>query len=74
MSVAESVLSVLLIVLRACVGFAMIYSGVELIRGEGLLSGSQFDSVMTGLFVIVIGLYCIFSYLLRKLIDWGDHR
>lgn len=46
---------------RIGVGGAMIYSGVELLRGKGLLSNSGYDSTLTALFVIGLGLYCIFQ-------------
>lgn len=74
MSVAESVVNMLLMVLRTCVGSAMIYSGVQLVRGEGLLSGSEFDSIMTGIFVILLGFNCVFLAFFKKLTDTTEHR
>lgn len=74
MSATEMILYVMLTLFRACVGGVMIYSGVELLRGDGLLSGSQFDSNMTGIFVIVLGLYCVFADVLRKFTEYMDRR
>lgn len=68
MSAAERIFSWLLALGRACVGGVMVYSGVELLRGEGLLSHSQFDSVITAIFVILLGVYCIFSGVLGRLV------
>lgn len=70
MSAAGKVFELLMLLGRAGVGGLMIYSGVQLLRGEGLLSDSQFDSVMTGIFVVVLGIYCIFSGVVVKCIFW----
>lgn len=45
---------------RIGVGVTMIYAGVELLRGDGLLSGTAYDSTLTALFAIGLGVYCIF--------------
>jgi hypothetical protein len=70
MSAAGKVFELVVMLCRAIVGGLMIYSGVQLLRGEGLLSDSQFDSVMTGVFVVVLGIYCIFSGVVVKCIIW----
>jgi len=69
MSAVEKVLSVLLILGRTCVGGAMIFSGAELLRGEGLLSGSSYDDPMIGVFVILLGVYSLYNGVIVWLID-----
>ncbi len=74
MSAAGKIVSALLMVGRACVGGAMIYSGAQLLRGDGLLSNSQFDSIMTGIFILLLGVYCIFSGVVVRILERIQQR
>lgn len=69
MSAVEKMLNVLLILGRACIGGAMIFAGVQLLRGDGLLSGSSYDSPMIGIFVIILGVYSLYSGVVVWFID-----
>ncbi|WP_136795501.1 hypothetical protein [Desulfosediminicola ganghwensis] len=60
MGFAEKVTFVVMNLCRIGIGMVMMYSGWELLRGTGLLSNTGYDSVLTALFVIGLGLYCIF--------------
>lgn len=70
MSAAGKIIQILVAVGRACVGGVIIYTGAQLLRGEGLLSGSEFDSIITGVFVILLGVYSIFSGVVIQLYDY----
>lgn len=74
MSAAEKYFNVLLMLCRVCIGCVMIYSGVQLLRGEGLLSYSQFDSVITGMFVILLGAYCVVSSVFVRIFEKFQQR
>lgn len=69
MSAVEKVLNVLLILGRTCIGGTMIFSGVQLLRGEGLLSGSGYDDPMIGIFVIFLGVYSLYNGVVAWFID-----
>lgn len=69
MSAVEKVLNVLLILGRTCIGGAMIFSGAQLLRGEGLLSGSSYGDPMIGAFVILLGVYSLYNGVIVWLID-----
>jgi hypothetical protein len=59
MSLAKKILYVLLGICRILVGMTIVYAGIQLIRREGLFAASDFGGSATGLFTIVIGMYCI---------------
>lgn len=69
MSGVEKVLYGLLLVGRTCVGAVMIYAGAQLLRGDGLLSQSAFDHPMTGIFVILLGVGCLYSGVVGWLLE-----
>lgn len=48
---------------RVVVGLLVCYAGLELVRGNSLLTGSGFDSLTTGLFVMLLGCYVILASL-----------
>ena len=39
----------------------MIYSGAELLAGEGLLAAGGYEGSWVGLFVIVLGASCVYG-------------
>lgn len=61
-------------VIRLVVGVTIVYSGSQLIRGDGLLSHSQFDSIITGVFIILLGAYCIFVSVLAVFMEHTDKK
>lgn len=61
MGFAEIVAFLVVNLSRVAIGVVMIYSGVQLLRGTALLSSTGYDSPLTALFVIGLGLYCIFQ-------------
>lgn len=69
MTGAEKILTGLLLLGRACAGGLMIFSGVQLMQGEGLLSDGTIDNTITGVFVVLLGVYCIVQGVVIKLID-----
>jgi len=69
MTGVEKVVYGLLLLGRICAGAVMIYSGVELVRGEGLLSNSAFGDAMTGVFVIGLGAFCLYQGVIVWILD-----
>lgn len=69
MSALQKVLNVLMILGRTCLGGAMIFAGMQLLQGDGLLSGSSYDDPMVGVFVILLGAYSLYSGVIVWLID-----
>lgn len=69
MSALQKVLNVLMILGRTCLGGAMIFTGMQLLQGDGLLSGSSYDDPMVGVFVILLGAYSLYSGVIVWLID-----
>lgn len=61
--------SLLLMAGRSCAGVVIIYAGAQLVRGEGLLAGTAFDSRLTGAFVIILGVYSLYQGVIVWLID-----
>jgi hypothetical protein len=74
MMLAEKILNCLFILARGCMGAVIVYSGAQLLSGGGLLSSSEFDSKITGVFVIVLGLYCIFSGVVKPLLEYMQQK
>lgn len=61
MATFKNILRFVILGCRVAVGCVIMVTGAELIRGEALLSGSQFGGLMTGIFVIALGLYCVLA-------------
>ena len=59
MTFAERLFSVLLGCCRIIAGMIIGHAGLQLIRGEGLFAAVDFAGAGTGLFTMIIGLYCI---------------
>lgn len=71
---AEKILNSLFVLARGCMGAVIVYAGTQLLSGSGLLSYSEFDSKITGLFVILLGLYCIFSGVFRPILEYMQQK
>jgi len=69
MTGVEKVVYGVLLLGRICAGAVMIYSGAQLVRGEGLLSNSPFGDAMTGVFVIVLGAFCLYQGVIVPILD-----
>ena len=72
MSFFRKTMLLIIAVCRLVVGVVIIYSGVMMARGEGLLAGSQFDSVLTGLFVAFLGLSCVLAAIVPSWFRTGE--
>lgn len=59
MSNLQIIVNIVLVSCRILMGWLIIYSGALLVRGEGGLATGHFDSVFTGVFVILLGFICI---------------
>jgi hypothetical protein len=74
MLLTEKIFNCLFILARGCVGAVIVYSGTQLLCGGGLLSSSEFDSSITGAFVILLGLYCLFVGVVRPLFEYMQQK
>lgn len=72
MSTFARLVAVLLALCRIGMGGVIMYAGFMLFRGEGLLAGSPFDSRLTGIFVILLGLSCILGAIVPSLFGGQD--
>jgi hypothetical protein len=61
----------LVILCRIAVGLVVIRTGFDFTSGSGAFAYQETD-VITGIFVILIGLYFIFSSLFGRLFDQSD--
>jgi len=56
---------------RVAVGFVVIKTGCDFTSGSGTFAYQETDGI-TGIFVIIIGAYFVFSSLFRRLFDQSD--
>lgn len=58
----------LLALCRIAIGVLVIKTGFDLATGEGPFAYSPMDNLMTGTFAIIIGIYFVFSSVVRFLL------
>ena len=59
---------------RIGVGLVVIKTGFELARGAGSFAYYGSDNIMTGVFVMAIGIYFVFSGLRGQFLEGGEGR
>jgi hypothetical protein len=58
---------------RVVIGLVVIKTGFDYSRGDGTFSLQQTDTV-TGIFVIIIGVYFIFSSISKRLFEQSENK
>ncbi len=71
-TISKFILSWVVILCRALIGLLVIRTGFELIARKGSFVHWQAESNITGIFVIIIGAYFVFSSLLPKLFEKSE--
>ena len=66
---AREMLDWLILLLRFCIGLAIMHTGWKLMRGDMYYGISLSDDPITPIFLLLVGAYCAFSGLLAKLAD-----
>jgi len=59
-------------VCRVLIGLVVIKTGFDFARGQGVFAYQKTDDGITGIFVMIIGAYFVFSSLSRCLFDQSE--